>query len=152
MRLKDKVALITGASRGIGKAIGLTFAKEGADVIVNYVKNKEKARETVDEVGKIGRRAIAIQADIADKAEVFSMVNKAIKEFCRIDILVNNAGVIWRTSNVLEADKAEWERIFGVNVIGTYQCIQAAAPHMIKQRSGSIINISTHGSRTIDPA
>jgi 3-oxoacyl-[acyl-carrier protein] reductase len=143
MRLKDKVSLITGASRGIGKAIALTFGKEGSNLVVNYSRSKDKAEEVVNEINKMGRKAIAVRANVANKDEVFSMVNKALNEFGKIDILVNNAGIVWRTNNILEASKEEWENVIGVNLLGTYYCVQAVAPHMIKQRYGKIINISS---------
>jgi 3-oxoacyl-[acyl-carrier protein] reductase len=143
MRLKDKVSIITGASRGIGKATAVTFAKEGSEIIVNYVKSEDKAEEVVNEIIKIGRRAIAIQADVANKDEVFKMFGEAIKEFGKIDILVNNAGIVWRTKSILEASEDEWKRVLEVNLLGPYYCTQAAALCMIKQRYGKIINISS---------
>ena len=143
MRLKDKVSLITGASRGIGKAVALTFAKEGSDIIVNYAKSKDKAEEAVNEITKMRRRAVALQADVASRNEVFGMVGEAIKEFGKIDVLVNNAGIIRRTTSILEASKDEWEEVLGVNLLGTYYCMQAVTPHMIKRRYGKIINVSS---------
>jgi 3-oxoacyl-[acyl-carrier protein] reductase len=143
MRLKDRVSLITGASRGIGREIALTFAKEGSDVILNYSKSKDKGNEVANEIIKIGRRAISLQTNVGDRNEVEEMVNKAIKEFGRIDILVNNAGIMWRTPNILEATKEEWETVLRVNLLGTYYCVQAIAPQMIDKRYGKIINISS---------
>jgi 3-oxoacyl-[acyl-carrier protein] reductase len=143
MRLRDRVSLITGASRGIGRAIAITFAREGSDVIVNYVRNKEKADEVVDEIAGMGRRAIAIQADVTSKEGVFDMVGRAIREFNKIDVLVNNAGIVWKPSNILETSEEEWERVLAVNLLGTYYCIQASVPHMIGRRYGKIINIAS---------
>ena len=143
MRLKGRVSLVTGASRGIGRAIALTFAREGSYVAVNYVRNREKAEEVVNEINRFGGRAIPIQANVAVRSEVFKMVDKVLEEFGRIDILVNNAGTTWRTPNILEASDDEWREVLGVNLLGVYYCIQAAAPHMIKQRYGKIINISS---------
>jgi 3-oxoacyl-[acyl-carrier protein] reductase len=145
MRLKDKVSLVTGASRGIGRAIALTFGREGSDVIVNYSKNKDKADEVISEIMKTGRKAIAIQANVENKEEVIKMVDEAIKVFGKIDILVNNAAITWRTPDILQASKENWEKILGVNLLGTYYCIQEVAPYMIKQRYGKIINISSVG-------
>lgn len=146
MRLKDKVCLVTGASRGIGRAIAITFGKEGADVVVNYSKSKDKAEEVVNEIVKFGRRAIAVKADVSNKDEVAAMVKTVIKEFGKIDVLVNNAGITWKPTNILEGTREEWERVLGVNLIGTYYCIQAVAPYMIKQKYGKIINISSLAS------
>ncbi len=143
MRLKDKVCLVTGASRGIGRAIALTFGREGADVAVNYSKSREKAEEVVNEIIKFGRRAIAVKADVSNKEEVDKMVETVIKEFGKIDVLVNNAGITWRNPDILGATKEEWEKVLGVNLLGTYYCIQAVAPYMIKRRYGKIINIAS---------
>ena len=145
MRLKDKLSLVTGASRGIGRAIALTFAREGSDVIVNYAKSKDKADEVVSQIEKMGRKAIAIQANVENKEEVIKMVDEAIKAFGKIDVLVNNAAVTWRTQDILQATKENWEKVLGVNLLGTYYCIQEVAPHMMKQRYGKIINISSIG-------
>jgi len=143
MRLKDRVSLITGASRGIGRAIAMTFAREGSDIIVNYVQNKGQADEVVREIIGMGRRAISIQADVMNKERVTEMVGQAIREFAKIDVLVNNAGIVWKPSKLLETSKEEWEKVLGVNLLGTYYCIQASAPHMIDRKYGKIINISS---------
>ena len=146
MRLKDKTALVTGASRGIGRAIALTFAKEGADIIVNYAKNADRAIETKNEIMTMGRKVIALQADVANKEEVFRMVDYAIKEFGKIDILVNNAGIAWKPTMILKGTPEEWQRVLGVNLVGTYYCVQAVAPHMIERRYGKIVNITSLAS------
>jgi len=143
MRLKDRVSLVTGASRGIGRAIAITFAREGSDVIVNYVRNGEKAKEVVDEITGMGRRASAIQADVTSRERVFDMVGHVLREFGKIDILVNNAGIVWKPSKLLETSEEEWGRVLGVNLLGTFYCIQASVPHMIERGYGKIINISS---------
>ncbi|MGQ9781098.1 MAG: SDR family NAD(P)-dependent oxidoreductase [Nitrososphaeria archaeon] len=143
MRLKDKVSLITGSSRGIGRATALTFAREGADVIVNYAVRGDSANEVVSEIRRLGRRAIAIQADVSDEEAVNSMVKKSMEEFGKIDILVNSAGIGWKSGSILEGTREEWERVLGVNLIGTYNCIKAVAPYMIKRKYGKIVNISS---------
>jgi len=143
MNLFNKISLVTGASRGIGRAIALGLAKEGADVVVNYSTRREKADEVVDLIKKEGRRGLAIQADVSKQGEVKKMVEMAIKEFGRIDILVNNAGVFWKTRGVLEAEEEQWEKLMGINLYGVQYCVQAVAPHMIKQRYGKIINIAS---------
>jgi len=146
MRLKNRVCLVTGASRGIGRAIALTFAREGADLIVNYSKSEEKAKEVANEIAKLGRKALLVKADVSNKDEVKAMVDKAIKEFGRIDVLVNNAGITWKPTKILEGTTEEWERVLGVNLIGTYYCVQAVAPYMIKNKYGKIISISSLAS------
>jgi 3-oxoacyl-[acyl-carrier protein] reductase len=146
MRLKDRVSLVTGASRGIGRAIALTFAREGSDVIVNYTKRKDKADEVVHEILKMRRKAIAFQADVENKDEVSKMVDEALKAFGKIDILVNNAAITVRTPDILKGNKEDWDKVFGVNLLGTYYCIQAVGPQMINQRYGKIINFSSVGA------
>jgi len=138
--------MVTGASRGIGRAIALTFAREGADVIINYSKSEDKAREVAKEIAKLGKKTLLIKADISKKDEVKKMVDKALQEFGKIDVLVNNAGITWKPTGILEGTTEEWERILGVNLIGTYYCIQAVAPYMIKKKSGKIISISSLAS------
>jgi 3-oxoacyl-[acyl-carrier protein] reductase len=146
MRLKDKVCIVTGASRGIGRAIALTFGQEGAFVVVNYSKNKEKAEEVVNEIIKKGGRAIIAHADVSKKEDVFRMVDKVGAEHKKIDVLVNNAGIVWKPTKILEGTTEEWEKVLNVNLLGTYYCIQAVAPFMIKQKYGKIINISSLAS------
>jgi len=143
MRLKDKVSLVTGSSRGIGKATALTFAKEGSDIVVNYVAKKDEANKVVSEIRRLGRKAIALQADVSNEEAVNSMVKQSIEKFGKIDILVNSAGIGWKSESILEGTKEEWDRVLGVNLIGTYNCIKAIAPHMIKQKYGKIVNISS---------
>jgi 3-oxoacyl-[acyl-carrier protein] reductase len=143
MRLKGRVSLVTGASRGIGKAIALTFAREGSEVIVVYVQSKDKAEAVVAEIEKMGRKAIAVRCDVANRDEVFAMVDEGLKTFGRIDILVNNAATTRRFPNPLDATKEAWDRVLGVNLLGTYFCIQATAPGMIRQRYGKIVNFSS---------
>jgi 3-oxoacyl-[acyl-carrier protein] reductase len=146
MRLENKVCLVTGASRGIGRAIALTFAKEGANVVVNYSKSKDQAEDVVKEITKLGRKAISIKADVSRKNEVRVMVAQTIKQFKRIDVLVNNAGISYKSTKILRETAGEWKRILGVNLIGTYYCIQSVVPYMIKQKKGKIINISSLAS------
>ena len=145
MRLKDKVSIVTGSSRGIGRATALTFAREGSDVAVNYVTSEGKANEVVDEIRKLGRKAIALQADMSNEEEVIDMVKRSVEEFGKIDILVNNAAIGWKPTRILEGTKEEWEKVLGVNLIGTYNCVRAVAPYMMKQKYGKIINISSIG-------
>lgn len=145
MRLKDKVSIVTGSSRGIGKATAFAFAREGSDIVVNYVTSEEKANEVVDEIRKLGRKAISLQADVSNEEAVVSMVKRSVKEFGKVDVLVNNAAIGWKPTRILEGTKEEWKRVLGTNLIGTYNCARAVAPYMMKQKYGKIINISSIG-------
>ncbi|OIN95867.1 MAG: 3-oxoacyl-[acyl-carrier-protein] reductase [Deltaproteobacteria bacterium CG1_02_45_11] len=145
MRLKDKNAVVTGGGRGIGRAVALAFAREGANVLVNYVKNSETADKVVAEIEKLGRKGLAVKADVASTAEAQNMVNTAIEKFGGLDILVNNAGISW-PAMLLKMTEEQWDRIIDIHLKGTFNCTQAAALHMKEQKSGKIINvISTAG-------
>jgi len=142
MKLKGKVALITGSTRGIGKDFAIGFAKEGADVIVNG-RNLEKAKAVVKEIESLGVRSMAIGADVSLSQDVTRMVDEAVNSFGRIDILVNNAGV---NPFILEAEKIKeegWDQVLDVNLKGVFLCCQAVGKQMIKQGGGKIINISS---------
>ncbi|MCK4273308.1 MAG: 3-oxoacyl-ACP reductase FabG [Dehalococcoidales bacterium] len=142
MRLKDKAALVTGASRGIGQAIALALAGEGADVALNCSTSVKAAEEVAQEITGLGRRAMVVQADVADKAAVDEMVKKVVAEFGRIDILANNAGMsVVGASEELEEKR--WRQGIDVMLTGVFFCSQAAGKEMIKQRSGKIINIAS---------
>ena len=143
MRLKGKVALITGASRGIGKGIAEVFAEEGADVAVNYISCGQAAEDVAAWIRCKGRRAITVKADVANRAEVESMVNRVWDELGPIDILVNNAGIGGFDSPLHELPPEEWDRILNTNLRGVYYTIRAFAPMMIRAQSGHIINISS---------
>lgn len=142
MKLDGKVAVVTGASRGIGKAIAETFAREGADVVVNYVKSADEAREVVNGIKAMGRKAIAVGADVSKRAEAQKMFDKAIEVFGRVDILVNNAG-IGTGGTTLDTSEEDWDRVIAVNLKGPFNCTQIAAKSMVAQKSGKIINISS---------
>ncbi len=153
MRLKDKVAVITGGSRGIGREIALAFAKEGCRIVVNYISRADLADETVKTIEAAGSRAMAIRADISRRQEVREMFCRAIDEFGRIDILVNNAGIN-RRGWFEEATDEDWDRIMEVNLKGPFICSQEVFPYMKRQQSGRIINISSvagqyHGPKTV---
>jgi len=142
MKLKDKVALITGSTRGIGKEFAIGFAKEGAEVIING-RNLEKAKAVAKEIEDWGVRSMAIDADVSLSQDVTKMVEETIKQFGRIDILVNNAGV---NPFILEAEKIKeegWDQVLDVNLKGVFLCCQAVAKKMIGQGGGKIINISS---------
>ncbi len=142
MKLKGKVALITGSTRGIGKEFGLGFAREGADVVING-RNAEKAKGVAKEIESLGVRSLAIAADVSVSQDVTRMVDEAMNSFGRIDILVNNAGV---NPFILEAEKIKeegWDQVLDVNLKGVFLCCQAVGRQMIKQGGGKIINISS---------
>jgi len=142
MDFNGKVVLVTGASRGIGKATALLFGQKGANVVINYSKNKEKANEVVEEIKKLGQKAISIQCDVSKEDEVKSMIDQTVKEFGKIDILVNNAGIVYE-GPPLKKTTEEWRHTFDVNLMGTVFCSKYCAEHMLKQKSGKIINISS---------
>lgn len=142
MRLQEKVALITGGSRSIGRAIGVGFAREGADVAVNYVRDEGAAETTVAAIRKHGRQAMTVRADTSVRREVELMIEAVLRTFGRIDILVNNAAILKRTP-FLEIAEEEWDRIIAVNLKGYFLVGQAVAREMAKRRSGTIINMSS---------
>ncbi|BCS81389.1 3-oxoacyl-[acyl-carrier-protein] reductase [Anaerocellum diazotrophicum] len=140
--LKDKVALITGASRGIGKAIALKFAQNGANVIINYSSSQSQAESLKEEIEKIGTKAIMIKCDVSNPDEVNQMFSQAEKEFGKIDILVNNAGVT-KDALILRMNEEDFDKVIAINLKGAFLCARAAAKIMVKQRFGNIINISS---------
>lgn len=138
MRLENKVALVTGGSRSIGRAIALGFAREGADMAIIYEKHAVEAEEVVAEIRKVGRRAIAVQCDVADAAQVEAMVQQMLDAFGRVDVLMGNAGMLTRVS-FLETSLGDWDRVIDVNLKGQFLVGQAVARQMVKQGGGSII-------------
>ena len=145
MKLEGKKAIVTGGSRGIGRAIALLYAKEGADVLVNYHSNDSAARETVGEIEKLGRRGVAVAADVASYESAQNMVEACVKELGGVDIVVNNAGVS-KPSMLLKMKEADWDAIIDIHLKAAFNTTQAAGRYMKEQKSGSIINvISTAG-------
>lgn len=142
MRLKDKVALVTGASMGIGAAIAERYAKEGATVAVNYLKSPDKAEEVVGRIVKAGGRAKAYRADVSKVAEIERLIAEVMKDSGRIDILVNNAGV-FRTVPVLETTEAIWDEQLDLNLKGYFFAVKALVPHWRKAGGGKVVNISS---------
>ena len=142
MLLKDKVAIITGSSRGIGRATAIEFAKQGAKVVVNYNKSKEEAEKVVEEITRLGTEAISIKADVSKPDEVKLMINKTLEKFGSINILVNNAGMV-APKPFLELTTDDWKKTLDTNLLGVFICSQAVVPHMMKQKSGKIVNISS---------
>lgn len=140
-KLDNKVALVTGAARGIGKEIALTLAREGADIVANAL-NAPNLEILVGEVEKLGRRAIAVTADISRKDDVDRMVDTAIGTFGKIDILVCNAGIT-RFAPFLEMTEEDWDAVINVDLKGTFLCGQAVAKHMVFRKYGKIINVSS---------
>ncbi|PYM69509.1 MAG: hypothetical protein DME10_23575 [Candidatus Rokuibacteriota bacterium] len=141
-RLRGRVALVTGASRGFGRAIALAFAREGAQVAVNYLASGREADEVVADAGRLGTEAIAIQGDVARENDACSLVKSTLDRFGRLDILVNNAGIMVRGA-LLQVPADAYQRMFDVNVTGTILCTSHALPSMIENRYGRIINLST---------
>jgi len=142
MRLEGKVALVTGGSSGIGRGICERFAREGADVIVNYVSSRVPADTLVAEIRQMGRRVEAIGADISKAEDVARLFEQAIAVMGRVDILVNNAGIEKRTP-FLDIAIEDFDRVMAVNLRGAFMCAQAAARDMVKRGSGRIVNISS---------
>lgn len=142
MILKDKVVLITGASRGIGRAIAINAAKEGAITIVNYVNNRDAAEEVVKEISASGGIAKSFRANVANKKEVDKMVDEVFNEFKRIDVLVNNAGIV-KDGLLLTMEPDDWYEVINTNLGGLFNCTKAVSKYMIMQKSGKIINMSS---------
>ena len=142
MQLTGKTAIVTGGSRGIGRAAALTLAEAGADVAVIYAGNTAAAEETVRLIEEKGRKGLAIQCDVADEAAVTAMVKDVKKELGRIDILVNNAGIT-RDGLLMIMKEADWQAVLDTNLTGAFHCTKAVTRLMMKQRSGSIINITS---------
>jgi 3-oxoacyl-[acyl-carrier protein] reductase len=141
MRLKDKKAIVTGAGQGIGRSIALKMAQEGADVVIVEM-NPDTGTRTAKEVEALGRRALFVSVDVADQKQVNDMVKEVLRRWGRIDILVNNAGVD-RGATLFKVKEEDWDAVLGVHLKGTMSCIQAVALHMIENRYGKIINISS---------
>lgn len=150
MKLQDRVALVTGAGTGIGRAIAETFAQEGASVAVNYSRSRDAAEEVVAGIRSKGGTAISIGADVAQDTEVRAMIGRVEREFGRLDVLVNNAG--WSTRvphDQMEALTDEiWDRTLNTNLRGSFYCVRAAAPLLRKQEGASIINIASVAGTT----
>ena len=141
MELSGKVALVTGAAQGIGKAIAMLLARNGADVVVSDI-NLEKAQETANEIEGMGRRSVAIKVNVADLKDVERMVEATVEQFGRIDILVNNAGIT-RDRLILRMTEEDWDAVLDVNLKGTFNCTKAAIRYMSKQKSGKIVSIAS---------
>ena len=143
LRLTEKVALVTGAARGLGKAIALRFAEEGAHVVLNYEKNREKAEAVVRHIQSRGGSASAVQADVSDESSVQRMVETVQREQGKIDILVNNAGISRTAPTILEAPWSDLNRMLDVNYKGVLHCVRAVLKPMMERRYGKIVNLAS---------
>jgi 3-oxoacyl-[acyl-carrier protein] reductase len=142
MKLQGRTALVTGGSRGIGRAIALALAEEGADVAVNYVSNEAAARDVVEHIQKMGRRAILAQADVGDYPDVFRMAQEILRELGHLDILVNNAGVN-SDKTFVKMDHASWRKVLGINLDGVFNCTKVFVDQMLRQKYGRVVNITS---------
>ena len=149
MNFKGQVALVTGAQRGIGKAVAEAFAREDARVILNDACNEEDLVKTANDLSTSEGQCLAMRADVSQSDQVQNMVSQVEKRFKRLDILVNNAGII-RRGSIETVTEQEWSRVIDVNLKGTFNCCKAAADVMIKQRSGKIVNVSSIAGKTGD--
>jgi 3-oxoacyl-(acyl-carrier-protein) reductase len=142
MQLSGRTALVTGASRGIGRAIALSLAEEGADVAVNYLSKKDLAADVVDQIRKMGRRAMLVQADVADYPDTDRMAREVLEEFGHLDILINNAGINSDHAFV-KMDLESWRKVLAINLDGPYNCTKVLVDQMVKLGWGRIVNITS---------
>ncbi|MFN6564419.1 MAG: 3-oxoacyl-[acyl-carrier-protein] reductase [Nostoc sp. ChiSLP01] len=148
--LKDKVAIVTGASRGIGRAIAIELATQGAIVVVNYASSSAAAEAVVTEITTAGGQAIALQADVSKVEQVDALVNAVTEKFKRVDILVNNAGIT-RDTLLLRLKPEDWQAVIDLNLTGVFLCTRAVSKIMLKQRSGRIISITSVAGQMGNP-
>ena len=142
MTLDGKVALVTGSSRGIGRAIAITLAKAGADVAINFAGNVAAAEEVAKEITTLGRKAILVQGSVAEAAKAQEIVDKVIAELGKIDILVNNAGIT-RDGLLMRMKEEDWDAVLTTNLKGVFNCTKAVIKPMMKQRAGTIVNMAS---------
>ena len=150
-KLDGRVALVTGGSRGIGRGIALELAREGADVAVNYRRDEESARSVVEQIRAMGRRAIAVQADVSDWAAVQAMVERALSELGDLHIAVANSGVASRVQSVWDLDVEHWHKVMGVDLHGAFYTCKATAKHLVDRRRGVILLVSSIGADACAP-
>jgi 3-oxoacyl-[acyl-carrier protein] reductase len=149
-RLHERVAIVTGASRGIGRAVGLALAAEGASVVVNYASSSSAAQKVVQEIIEAGGNAIALQADVSKVEQVEALVNQTLEKFSKIDVLVNNAGIT-RDALLLRMKPEDWQAVIDLNLTGVFLCTRAVSKVMLKQKSGRIINITSVAGQMGNP-
>lgn len=142
MTLVGKVALVTGGSRGIGRAVALKLAENGADVAINYAGNTAAAEEVKAAIEKLGRKAMLVQGSVADTDSVQAIVNQVVKELGRLDILINNAGIT-RDGLLMRMKEADWDAVLETNLKGVFNCSKAVMRTMMKQKSGRIVNMAS---------
>jgi 3-oxoacyl-[acyl-carrier protein] reductase len=142
MVLDGMVAIVTGSSRGIGRAVAVKLAQAGADVVVNYAGRVEAAEETAGMIRGLGRKALVVKADVADAEQVKAMVDQTVKEFGRLDILVNNAGIT-RDNLIMRMKDEDWDAVLSTNLKGAFNCCRAVVRPMLKAKGGRIVNISS---------
>ena len=142
MKLEGRTALVTGSSRGIGRAVALALAEEGADVAVNYVSSEAAAREVAEQIAKLGRRALLAQADVADYPDTFRMAHEVLREFGHLDILVNNAGIS-SDKTFVKMDHASWRRVLAINLDGVFNCTKVFVDQMLKRSYGRVVNMTS---------
>lgn len=149
-KLADKVAIVTGGSRGIGRATAIALATEGAKIVVNYARSSDAADEVVAEITAAGGEAIAVGADVSQAEEVDNLIKQTLEKFSRIDILVNNAGIT-RDTLLMRMKPADWQAVINLNLTGVFLCTKAVTKTMLKQRSGRIINITSVAGQMGNP-
>ncbi|MBI3625487.1 MAG: 3-oxoacyl-[acyl-carrier-protein] reductase [Candidatus Rokubacteria bacterium] len=142
MKLKGRTALVTGASRGIGRAIALALGEEGADVAVNYVSREAPAKEVAGQIQKMGRRAILAQGDVGDFPDTYRMAQDVLREFGHLDILINNAGVT-SDKTFVKMDHASWRKVLAINLDGVFNCTKVFIDQMLRQNYGRVVNITS---------
>jgi len=142
MRFEGKVAIVTGGARGIGRAIALRLAREGASVVVNYLSNQAAADKVVSQIQAAGGQAIAAQCDVSNVVQAQALVDRAREEFGRVDVLVNNAGTT-RDTLIMRMTEEDWDLVIDTNLKGAFNCIKAASRPMVKQRYGRIVNVTS---------
>ena len=142
MKLTGRTALVTGGSRGIGRAIALALAEEGADVAVNFVSSEGAAREVLAQIEKTGRHGLLAQADVSDFPDTFRMAQNVIKEFGHLDLLINNAGIN-SDKTFVKMDHASWRRVLSINLDGVFNCTKVFVDQMLKQNYGRVVNITS---------
>src|SRR3989454_9478670 len=142
MKLKGRTALVTGGSRGIGRAIALALAEEGADVAINYVSSEPAAKEVVEQIRNLGRRSMLAQADVGDYPDTFRMAQDLLKEFGHLDILVNNAGIS-SDKTFVKMDHASWRKVLAIILDGVFNCTKVFVDQMLRQTYGRVVNITS---------
>ena len=142
MKLEGRTALVTGASRGIGRAIALALAQEGADVAINYVSNESAAAAVVEEIEALGRKGMLARADVGDFPDTYAMAHSVLRDFGHIDILVNNAGVT-SDKTFVNMDHSTWRKVLAINLDGVFNCTKVCIDQMVEQNYGRVVNITS---------